>query len=440
MFVDKATIVIKSGKGGDGAVSFRREPFVPNGGPNGGNGGKGGSVVFEAAQGLRTLMDLRYMKKYKAQPGQDGMGSNKFGKGGEDLVIKVPVGSVLIDEATDSFMADLSEDGMRFVAALGGKGGRGNSNFKNSVRQAPNFAEAGTQGQERTVLIELKLIADIGIIGLPNVGKSTLLSASTGANPKIANYHFTTISPNLGVVELSNTSFVLADIPGLIEGAAAGAGLGHDFLKHIERTKMLIHVVDASGSEGRRPLGDFNTIQGEMEAYSPLLMKKPQIAALNKTDIVEGAAGAAEALAELTGYLDREGIEYFKISAAAGSGVRELMNAAAGRLAEIEREGTAAGAPAWGDQSKWMRVSRVEDDPDYREIQISQDEDGAFALSGKHLYKIFDSTNFNDAGSLGYLNKFLVSGGIIRMLKERGLGDGDTIRIKDFDMEWYDDE
>ena len=435
MFVDKATIVIRSGKGGDGAVSFRREPFVPNGGPDGGNGGKGGDVVFTADRGLRTLMDLKYMKKYKAPPGQDGMSSNKYGKGGEDLIIRVPVGSVIIDEASGAFMADLAEDGARFVAAIGGKGGLGNSSFKNSVRQAPNFAEAGTPGQERTIVIELKLIADVGLFGLPNVGKSTLLAASTGARPKIANYHFTTIAPNLGVVELANTSFVLADIPGLIEGASDGAGLGHDFLKHIERTKILIHVVDAAGSEGRKPLDDYMTVQGEIRAYSELLAQKPQLVALNKMDIAE----AGDEKDELVSFLDSEQIDYYKISAATGEGVRELMNAAAGLLARIELEGGAL-PPAWGDQSLWMRVTRVEDEPDYRDIRIVTAEDGAFVLEGKQLYKIFDSTNMNDYGSLGYLNKYLVANGVIRKLKGRGLADGGTIRIKDFDMEWYDDE
>ena len=436
MFVDKATIVIVSGKGGNGAVSFRREPFVPNGGPDGGNGGKGGDVVFLADRGLRTLMDLKYMKKYKAQPGQDGMTSNKYGKGGDDLIVRVPVGSVIIDEASGAFMADLAADGARFVAALGGKGGLGNSSFKNSVRQAPNFAEAGTPGQERTIIIELKLIADVGIIGLPNVGKSTLLASSTGAKPKIANYHFTTIAPNLGVVELANTSFVLAAIPGLIEGAAKGVGLGHDFLKHIERTKVLIHLVDAAGSEGRRPLQDIMVVQEELAAYSELLVQKPQVVGLNKTDIATDNDGEIE---ELTAYLDTEGIDYYRISAITGEGIRELMNAAAGMLAAVEKMSD-VGSPAWGDQSLWMQVRRLEDEPDYREIRIDTADDGAFVLEGKQLFKIFDSTNMNDYGSLGYLNKFLVANGVIRKLKDRGLEDGGTIRIKDFDMEWYDDE
>ena len=444
MFVDKATIVIKSGKGGDGAVSFRREPFVPNGGPDGGNGGKGGDVVFVADHGLRTLMDLKYMRKYKAQPGQNGMSSNKYGKSAENLIIKVPVGSVIIDEASGAFMADLAADGLSFVAALGGKGGLGNSSFKNSVRQAPGFAEAGTPGQERTVIIELKLIADVGLAGKPNVGKSSLLSASTGAKPKIANYHFTTIAPNLGVVELANTSFVLADIPGLIEGAAGGAGLGFDFLKHIERTKMMIHVVDASGSEGRNPLEDYLAIKGEMEEYSPLLIKKPHIAALNKMDLIldrdDDEDDAAIALKELIAHLKEEDTDYFEISAATGEGVRELMNSVAAKLAEIERDEANGTDSYWGDQSQWMKVRRIEDDPDYRDINISEPEAGVFQISGKQLYKIFDSTNFNDYESLGYLNKYIVSNGVIRRLKDRGLEEGDTIRIRDFDMEWYDDE
>ena len=441
MFVDKATIVIRSGKGGDGAVSFRREPFVPNGGPDGGNGGKGGDVVFVADRNLSTLMDLKYMKKYNAPQGQNGSSSNKYGKSGEDLIIKLPVGSIIIDQATGAFMADLAADGISFVAAIGGKGGLGNSNFKNSVRQAPNFAEAGTPGQERTIIIELKLIADVGIIGLPNAGKSTLLKTSTHANPKIANYHFTTITPNLGVVELSDTSFVLADIPGLIEGASGGAGLGHDFLKHIERTRVLIHVVDASASEGRRPLDDFMIVQNEMGTYSPLLTKKPQIVALNKTDLINNTNNdLTEALNELTSYLDSESIDYYQISAATGQGVKSLLHAAAAKLAVIERQEKIEGIPAWGDQSQWMKVIRTEDEPDYREIVISLAEAGVFVLEGKQLYKIFDSTNFNDYGSLGYLNKYLVSNGVISKLKSRGLKEGDTIRIKDFDMEWYDDE
>ena len=254
MFVDRARIFIKSGKGGDGAVSFRREPFVPEGGPDGGDGGKGGDVIFQADENLRTLMDFRYKRKYEAENGQNGMKKKRYGKNGQDLVIKVPVVTVVIDEASGLVMQDLTENGQSFVAAKGGKGGKGNVKYTTSTRQAPNFAEAGGFAKEREIILEMKLIADVGLVGFPNVGKSTLLSVSTSAKPKIANYHFTTIAPNLGVVQIYDTSFVMADIAGIIEGAHQGAGLGHKFLKHIERTKVLIHVVDVSGSEGRDPI------------------------------------------------------------------------------------------------------------------------------------------------------------------------------------------
>ena len=286
MFADRAKIYIKSGKGGNGAVSFRREPFVPEGGPDGGDGGKGGDVIFQADENLRTLMDFRYKRKYEAENGQDGMKKKRYGKNGQDLIIKVPVGTVVIDEETGLVMKDLKEHGQSFVAAKGGKGGKGNTKYTTSTRQAPNFAEAGGFAKERNIILELKLIADVGLVGFPNVGKSTLLSVATSAKPKIANYHFTTIDPNLGVVQIFDTSFVMADIAGIIEGAHQGAGLGFRFLKHIERTKVLIHVVDVSGSEGRDPIEDFEKINRELEQYSPRLMKKPQIVAANKIDII----------------------------------------------------------------------------------------------------------------------------------------------------------
>ena len=260
MFVDRAKIFIRSGKGGNGCVSFRREPFVPEGGPDGGDGGKGGDVIFQADRNLRTLMDFRYKRKYEAEDGQNGMKKKRFGKNGENLVIKVPMGTVVIDEESGLVMKDLVEDGDSFVAAKGGRGGKGNVHFKNSVRQAPNFAEAGGFAKERTIILEMKMLADVGLVGFPNVGKSSLLATSTSAQPKIENYHFTTINPNLGVVEIYDSSFVMADIAGIIEGAHQGLGLGFKFLKHIERTKVLIHVVDVSGSEGRNPVEDFDKI------------------------------------------------------------------------------------------------------------------------------------------------------------------------------------
>ena len=287
MFVDRAKITIRSGKGGDGAVTFRREPFVPEGGPDGGDGGKGGDVIFMADASLRTLMDFRYKRKYEAENGQNGMKKKRFGKNGEDLIIKVPPGTVVIDEESGLVMKDLINPGDSFIAAKGGKGGKGNVHFKNSVRQAPNFAESGGFAKERNIILEMKLIADVGLVGFPNVGKSTILSISTNSKPKIANYHFTTITPNLGVVSIFDDGFVMADIAGIIEGAHEGAGLGHYFLKHIERTKVLIHVVDVAGTEGRDPIEDFDKINNELKMYNERLALKPQIVAANKMDMVD---------------------------------------------------------------------------------------------------------------------------------------------------------
>ena len=310
MFVDRAVITIKSGKGGDGCVSFRREPFVPDGGPDGGDGGKGGDVIFVADSNIKTLLDFRYKRKYEAENGEDGRKKNQTGKNGKDCIIKVPLGTLLIDESTGTPIKDLVKHNDRHVAARGGKGGKGNVHFKSSVRQAPNFAEAGETGIERRIRLELKLIADVGLVGFPNVGKSTLLSVVTAARPKIANYHFTTLAPNLGVVQYDDSSFVMADIPGLIEGAHQGTGLGLDFLKHIERTRLLIHIVDVSGSEGRDPIEDFETINEELRSYSPKLAEKPQIVAANKMDITEDAQ-----YERFKAYIEEKVYKVFPISA-----------------------------------------------------------------------------------------------------------------------------
>jgi len=390
MFVDRAKISIRSGKGGDGCVSFRREPYVPEGGPNGGDGGRGGDVVFMADNNLRTLMDFRYKRKYEAENGQNGMKYNRFGKSGEDLVIKVPPGTIVIDEESGLIMKDLVKDGDSVVAARGGKGGKGNVNFKNSVRQAPNFAEAGGFAQSRNVLLELKLIADVGLIGFPNVGKSTLLSICTSANPKIANYHFTTITPNLGVVEIYDTSFVMADIPGLIEGAHQGAGLGLDFLKHIERTKLLIHVVDVSGSEGRDPIDDFEKINNELVSFGEKLLKKPQIVAANKMDMLDEED---ERYLSFKKYIEEKGYQVFPISAPINQGVQELMACAAAELHRIEQE------PQEEEGFEVFAFEKDQEDPDYREIYASKSGNN-YTLEGKQLRKIFNSTNFNDFGSL----------------------------------------
>ena len=426
MFVDKAKIFVKSGKGGDGAVSFRREPYVPQGGPDGGNGGKGGSVVLLADRNLRTLMDFRYKRKYEAQPGENGRGKQQYGKDAPDLIIKVPVGTVVKDSASGRIMADLMEDGQRFVAAKGGKGGKGNVWYKNSVRQAPNFAEAGGFAVERTIELELKLIADVGLVGYPNVGKSTLLSVSTSADPKIANYHFTTITPNLGVVKLYDRSFVMADIPGLIEGASQGLGLGLDFLKHIERTRVLIHVVDVSGSEGRDPIEDFEKINAELASYSEKLSKKPMLVAANKMDMADD--GTYERFAA---YIKAKGLEVYPMSAPIHEGVDELLQAALRMLDSLPEEEP--------QETDYYVAPDPEDEEDFRDINISQDEDGTFVLTGKQLRKIFDSTNFNDTGSLRYLYKYIQSKGIIDELEELGLEDGDTIKVFDYEFEYYEE-
>ena len=427
MFVDRAKIYIKSGKGGNGCVSFRREPFVPEGGPDGGDGGKGGDIIFVADEGMRTLMDFRYKKKYEAENGQDGMKKKKFGKNGSDLIIKVPAGTMIIDEETGLLMKDLVKHGERFVAAKGGKGGKGNVNFKNSVRQAPNFAEAGGFAKERNVILEMKLIADVGLVGFPNVGKSTLPSVSTKANPKIANYHFTTITPNLGVVDIFDNGFVMADIAGIIEGAHEGAGLGHFFLKHIERTKLLIHVIDVSGSEGRNPIEDFEKINSELALYDPRLAKKPQIVAANKIDMIDVNDPS---YIEFKEYIEAKGIKVFPISAPINEGVRELLGEAAAMLDQIARE------PQEDEAYELFDFERDDNDPDYRTVYADMDGD-VYVLSGKQLTKIFNSTNFNDMGSLRYLYKYIEKSGAIDKLIEMGLDEGDIIRIADYEFEYY---
>ena len=433
MFVDRAKIYIKSGKGGDGAVTFRREPFVPEGGPDGGDGGRGGDVIFMADRNLRTLMDFKYKKKYEAESGQNGMKKKRFGKAGENLIIKVPLGTVIIDEASGLVMKDLTEDGESFVAAKGGRGGRGNTNFKNSVRQAPNFAEAGGAAKERNVILELKLIADVGLVGFPNVGKSSLLAVATSAQPKIANYHFTTIDPNLGVVKIYDSSFVMADIAGIIEGASEGLGMGFKFLKHIERTKVLIHVVDVSGSEGRNPIDDFNKINKELEAYSPRILKKPQLVAANKIDMIDEDDPQ---YLEFKKYVEDLGYKVFPMSAPLNLGVEEILGAALNELNRIEQD------PSLQEENTtdFFDFEAEDNDPTYRDIICGYDEEeDVYTLSGKQLSKIFKSTNFNDMGSLRYLYKYIEKKGAIEQLKELGLEERDIIRIEDYDLEYWDE-
>lgn len=429
MFVDRAKIYIKSGKGGNGCVSFRREPFVPEGGPDGGDGGKGGDVIFMADRNLRTLMDFKYKRKYEAEAGQDGMKKKRYGKNGENLIIKVPMGTVVIDEETGLVMKDLVEDGDSFVAAKGGKGGKGNVHFKNSVRQAPNFAEAGGFAKERNVILELKSIADVGLVGFPNVGKSSLLATSTSANPKIENYHFTTISPNLGVVNIYDSSFTMADIAGIIEGAHQGLGLGLRFLKHIERTKVLIHVVDVSGSEGRNPIEDFDKINNELRMYSEKVANKPMLVAANKMDMIDEEDPQYVAFKE---YVESKGYQVFPICAPINIGVHELM---AATLLELQK----AELHPEEDDTEYFDFELEDANPAYREVYTSRADDGAFVLAGQQLQKIFDSTNFNDMGSLRYLYKYIEKSGAIDKFLEMGLKEGDTIRIGDFEFEYWDE-
>ena len=380
MFVDRAKIFIKAGKGGDGAVTFRREPYVPEGGPDGGDGGRGGNVIFQADASLRTLMDFRYKKKYQAENGQNGMRKKKFGAAGSDLIIKVPPGTVIYDEASGLLMKDLLKPGDSFIAAKGGKGGKGNVHYKSSVRQAPNFAEAGGAGRERTVILELKLIADVGLVGFPNVGKSTLLSVCTKARPKIADYHFTTIEPNLGVVQVGDTDFVMADIAGLIEGTADGAGMGFYFLRHIERSRVLIHVVDVSGSEGRDPIDDFDKINNELAKYSPKVAAKPQIVAANKIDLCDTDAPV---YLKFKDYVEKKGYAVYPISAPIHLGVDALIKAAADLLKKAEE------LPEEPEET--FDFERDDTDPNYRKVYAGVDN-CVYVLEGKQLRKIFDST------------------------------------------------
>ena len=429
MFIDRAKIYIKSGKGGNGCVSFRKEPFVPEGGPDGGDGGKGGDVIFQADRNLRTLMDFKYKRKYEAEAGQNGMKKKRYGKNGENLIIKVPMGTVVIDEETGLVMKDLVEDGDCFVAAKGGKGGKGNVHFKNSVRQAPNFAEAGGFAKERNVILELKSIADVGLVGFPNVGKSSLLATSTSAQPKIENYHFTTIAPNLGVVNIYDSSFTMADIAGIIEGAHQGLGLGLRFLKHIERTKVLIHVVDVSGSEGRDPIEDFDKINNELRMYSEKVANKPMLVAANKMDMIDEEDPQYIAFKE---YVEGKGYRVFPICAPINIGVHELM---AATLLELQK----AEMIPEEDDTEYFDFELEEANPTYREVYTSRADDGAYVLEGQQLQKIFDSTNFNDMGSLRYLYKYIEKSGAIDKFLEMGLEEGDTIRIGDFEFEYWDE-
>ncbi|ABW19290.1 GTPase ObgE [Alkaliphilus oremlandii] len=429
MFIDKAKIYLKAGKGGDGAVAFRREIYVPAGGPAGGDGGKGGNIIFQVDEGMRTLMDFRYQKHYSAENGEDGKNRNMYGKDGTDLVLKVPPGTIVREENTGEIIADLTGSEDQVVVARGGKGGKGNSHFKSSVRQAPRFAIAGERGQELTVVLELKLIADVGLVGFPNVGKSTLLSVVTSAKPKIANYHFTTLTPNLGVVRTKfGDSFVLADIPGLIEGAHEGTGLGHEFLRHVERTKLLIHVLDVAGLEGRDPLEDFEKINQELHLYNEKLAEKPQVVAANKTDI----PGAEDNLEKLKAVLSERGIEVFPISAATSQGLDELLSYVSKRLKELEEIEALKADTA----PKEEKVYKYEETEDKYHFTVTREND-VYIVEGRFIERLINSTNFDDIDSLSYFQKVLRNRGVIDRLKEAGISEGDLVKMYSVEFEYF---
>lgn len=423
MFIDKAKIFIKAGRGGNGAISFRREKYVAAGGPDGGDGGKGGNVVFRVDSGMTTLMDFKYKRKYAAQCGDDGSGRHKKGKTGEDIIIKVPQGTIVRDAESNRIIADLSTPDKDVILARGGNGGWGNSHFATAVRQTPNFAKNGQPGEEREIILELKLLADVGLVGFPNVGKSTLLSRTTKADPKIANYHFTTLEPNLGVVDLGNhRSFVMADIPGIIEGASEGVGLGHEFLRHIERTRILIHVVDVSGIEGRNPIEDFDIINDELSKYDMQLEERPQIIAANKTDIIQDEAAYEEFLAEMK----KRGYEVFTISAATNSGVDELMNKTYEELSKL---------PPIQIFEPEMSIEEEDFVDDGVGFEISRDND-VFVVSGSWIEAVGGSVNFSDNESLAYFQRALLNRGVIEALVKEGIEEGQIVRIGDLEFEF----
>lgn len=422
MFIDKVRINIKAGNGGNGAVSFRREIYVPAGGPDGGDGGKGGDIIFVVDSGMRTLMDFRYKKHLKAGNGQNGGTSNCTGKSGENLIIKVPAGTLIKDEATGRILADLKQPDNPVVILKGGRGGKGNARFATAKRQAPRFAKPGEAGEEKWVILELKLISDVGLIGFPNVGKSTILSMVSSAKPKIADYPFTTLEPNLGVVEAGNTSFVLADIPGLIEGAHTGVGLGHEFLRHIERTRILIHVVDISGSEGRDPINDFITINNELKQYNPELSNRMQIIAANKMDITD----ADKKLDMFKNADEVKGYPIFPISAATGEGLDKLMKHVAGLLPNLEDVDK-----NWAESVEKIYEAVPEEEP----FTIRKEKD-VYVVEGKWIDRLMGSVNIDDTESLQYFQRVICRKGVMDALEKMGIEEGDTVRINDFEFQY----
>ena len=427
MFADRAKIYVKSGKGGDGHVSFRREKYVPNGGPDGGDGGHGGDLIFEVDEGLNTLTDFRHKRKYAAGNGEEGGKRNCHGKNGVDMIVKVPPGTIIRDAATDKVIADMSGENTRQVVLRGGRGGLGNQNFATATMQVPKYAQPGKPGIELEVHLELKVIADVGLVGFPNVGKSTLLSRVSNARPKIANYHFTTLNPNLGVVDLEGAGgFVIADIPGLIEGASEGVGLGHAFLRHIERTKVMIHMVDAASVEGRDPIADIYAINKELESYNPELLMKPQVIAANKIDAIYDEAESA--IPRLKEEFEKKGIQVYPISAVSGKGLKELLYHVQELLSLTDN------APVIYEQEFFPEMAAFREEPytvEYKE------EDHVYVVEGPKIEKMLGYTNIDSEKGFLFFQKFLREQGILEELERQGISEGDTVRMYGLEFDYY---
>lgn len=430
MFSDKVRIFIKSGKGGDGHVSFRRELYVPAGGPDGGNGGHGGDIIFQVDKGLNTLGDFRHNSKYIAQSGEEGGKKRCTGKNGEDLIIKVPEGTVIYDDESGKVIADMSGNNMKETILKGGRGGKGNMNYATATMQAPQYAQPGQEAKELWVRLELKCIADVGLVGFPNVGKSTFLSRVTNARPKIANYHFTTLNPNLGVVDIDGgKGFVIADIPGLIEGASEGVGLGHQFLRHIERTKVIIHIVDAASTEGRDPIADIKAINAELEAYNPDLLKRPQVIAANKIDAIYDDGSGTNPVELIKAAFEPEGIKVYPISAVTGQGVKELLYAVRELLDNFPDDVVIF--------EKEFDVHELLDNSDDN-YNVYIDENGVFIVEGERIDKMLGYTNLESEKGFNFFQKFMKSSGAIDRLEELGIEEGDTVRVGDYlEFDYY---
>ena len=430
MFSDKVRIFIKSGKGGDGHVSFRRELYVPAGGPDGGNGGHGGDIIFQVDKGLNTLGDFRHNSQYIAQSGEEGGKKRCTGKNGEDLIIKVPEGTVIYDDESGKVIADMSGDNMKETILKGGRGGKGNMNYATATMQAPQYAQPGQEAKELWVRLELKCIADVGLVGFPNVGKSTFLSRVTNARPKIANYHFTTLNPNLGVVDIDGgKGFVIADIPGLIEGASEGVGLGHQFLRHIERTKVIIHIVDAASTEGRDPIADIKAINAELEAYNPDLLKRPQVIAANKIDAIYDDGSGTNPVELIKAAFEPEGIKVYPISAVTGQGVKELLYAVRELLDNFPDDVVIF--------EKEFDVDELLDNSDDN-YNVYIDENGVFIVEGERIDKMLGYTNLESEKGFNFFQKFMKSSGAIDRLEELGIEEGDTVRVGDYlEFDYY---